>query len=94
MPSNRSSFDDAGCPSSKPSGFKNDTYAQLVKGSAIEPDLQKRQQLYALINDLLLDEAFSLALSSAQPRMLARAGVHGVGYTLHEGFDWTNVWID
>jgi hypothetical protein len=50
--------------------------------------------LYTRINDLLLDEAFSLALSSAQPRMLARAGVHGVGYTLHEGFDWTNVWIE
>jgi len=76
------------------SGFKNDLYTQLVKSSATEADLQKRKQLYTQINDLLLDEAFSLALSSAQPRMLARAGVHGVGYTLHEGFDWTNVWID
>jgi peptide/nickel transport system substrate-binding protein len=76
------------------SGFKNDVYTQLVKSSATEPDLPKRKQLYTRINDLLLDEAFSLALSSAQPRMLARAGVHGVGYTLHEGFDWTNVWIE
>jgi peptide/nickel transport system substrate-binding protein len=75
------------------SGFKNDAYTQLVKSSATEPDLQKRKQLYTQINDLLLDEAFSLALSSAQPRMLAHAGVHGVGYSLHEGFDWTNVWI-
>src|ERR1700688_1547591 len=34
MPSNRSSFDDAGCPSSKPSGFTNDTAGSVLLSTA------------------------------------------------------------
>ena len=45
------------------------------------------------MNDLLLDEAFAVAIASASPRMLLKANVQGIDYTMHEGFVWTNVWL-
>jgi hypothetical protein len=45
------------------------------------------------MNDLLLDEAFAVAIASASPRMLLMSNVQGRDYTMHEGFVWTNVWL-
>ena len=45
------------------------------------------------LNDMLVDEAFAVALALASPRMLLKSNVQGLGYTMHEGFVWTNVWL-
>jgi peptide/nickel transport system substrate-binding protein len=74
-------------------GFSSDAYSQLASAMATETDPAKQKQIYTQMNDLLLDEAFSVAIASASPRMLLRANVQGVDYTMHEGFVWTNVWL-
>jgi peptide/nickel transport system substrate-binding protein len=75
------------------SGFKNDQYTQLANATAVETDAQKARQLFRQINDLLLDESFTLALSARSPRLLASRTLHGLGFTLHDGYDWTNLWL-
>jgi peptide/nickel transport system substrate-binding protein len=79
-------------PAGNNSGFKSDVYSQLLDASTTETDPQKQKQIYSQLNDLLLDEAFNTALASASPRMLLRGDFKGIGYTRHEGFDWTGVW--
>ena len=74
-------------------GFSSETYSQLARATATETDPQKLKQVYTQMNDLLLDEAFATAVASAPPRMLLKSNVQGLGYTMHEGFDWTNVWL-
>ena len=81
-------------PASNNSGFVNEQYTRLANATAVEADPQKSKQLYMQINDLLLDEAFTLALSARSPRLLARSTVHDLAFTLHDGYDWTGVWLD
>jgi hypothetical protein len=59
----------------------------------METDAQKQKELYGQLNKLLVDEAFAVALAFASPRMLLKANVQGLGYAMHEGFVWTNVWL-
>ncbi len=80
-------------PARNNASFKTDAYVQLVNQAATEPDAAKRKQVYGQLNDLMVDEAFCLAMASGAPRMLARSNVHDIGYTLHEGFTWSDVWI-
>jgi peptide/nickel transport system substrate-binding protein len=72
-------------------GFSSDAYSALAAAIATETDAQKQKQLYAQLNDVLVDEAFAVAIASASPRMLLKSNVQGLGYTMHEGFIWTNV---
>jgi peptide/nickel transport system substrate-binding protein len=81
-------------PNKNNSGFKSDRYAQLVNQVAGEPNAALRKQIYGELNDILIDEAFATALAAGAPRLLARSGVHGLGYTMHEGFAWTDVWME
>ena len=78
-------------PANNNSGYSSDTYTQLTDAAATETDPQKQKQIYSQLNDLLLDAAFNTALASASPHMLLRSNFQGIGYTLHEGFDWTGV---
>jgi len=74
-------------------GFSSDAYTKLARATVSETDPQRQKQVYSQMNDLLLAEAFASAIASAPPRMLLRSNVHGLDYTLHEGFNWTNVWL-
>jgi peptide/nickel transport system substrate-binding protein len=80
-------------PDQNNEGFTSDAYSQLASAMATETDPQKQKQIYSRMNDLLLDEAFVVAIASASPRMLLKSNVQGLGYTMHEGFVWTNVWL-
>ena len=73
-------------------GFSSAAYSQLANAIATETDSQKQKQLYTQMNELLVDEAFCVAIASASPRMLLKSNIHGLDYTMHEGFVWTNVW--
>lgn len=75
-------------------GFKSAAYTQLANQMATETDPQKQLQIDSQMNDLLVDEAFCVAIASASPRMLMAKKVTGLDYTMHEGFIWTNVWMN
>jgi peptide/nickel transport system substrate-binding protein len=81
-------------PNSNNSGYQNDTYASLLNQAASEPDKSKRQALYSQINDILLDQAWAMPIATGQPRVVTRASVHGIGFTLWSSFSYTNAWID
>jgi peptide/nickel transport system substrate-binding protein len=81
-------------PTSNNSGFKTDEYVSLINQGGSEPDLAKRKQIYSRLNDLLLDESFSMIMVEFRPQLLTRSTVHDVGYTLHEAFSYTNTWMD
>ena len=80
-------------PGSNNSGFRTDEYVKLIDQAGSEPDAAKRRQLYMSLNDLLLDESFSMILTEFRPRLLTRSTVNDVGYTLHEAFSYTNTWL-
>ena len=80
-------------PNDNNSGFKDDTYSSLIDQAGSEPDAAKRKAIYAQLNDILLDESFMFPVAAAPARYLATANVQGVGHTLHEGFTFTDAWL-
>ncbi|MBV9327645.1 MAG: hypothetical protein JO352_28340 [Chloroflexi bacterium] len=52
-------------------------YSQLANASATETDAGKRKQLYDQMNDLLLDESFTVPVASSPGNVVSRAGVSG-----------------
>ncbi len=59
-----------------------------------EPDAAKRKALYSQINDLLLDEAFALAIGPVTVRVATRATLKGVETAMTDGFVFTNAWLE
>ena len=80
-------------PGSNTPGFKSDRYTQLVDAASVEPDLAKRRQIYAQLNDLMLDEMFMTSLAADPPMLVTRAAVRGAFHSLHEAVIWTDTWI-
>jgi peptide/nickel transport system substrate-binding protein len=78
------------------SNFKNDTYTQLVQSAGSETDATRRKQLYAQINDIILDQSFTMPVSSFLAVSVATAGVHGITRTPTGvgGPILTNAWMD
>ncbi|MCA1644662.1 MAG: ABC transporter substrate-binding protein [Chloroflexi bacterium] len=74
------------------SGFKNDRYEQLVRAAGSEPDAAKRKQVFADLNDLLLDESFVAIISSQTVSVITQATVSGVAHSMHEAVLWTDAW--
>ena len=70
-----------------------DDYVNLINQAGSEPDAAKRRQLYVALNDLFLDESFSMILVEFRPQLLTRSNVNDVGHTLHEAFSYTNTWL-
>jgi peptide/nickel transport system substrate-binding protein len=59
-------------------GFKDDTYTQLVQSAATETDASKRKDLYSKINDLILDQCFTMTISSFLQSSATTNSVHNV----------------
>jgi peptide/nickel transport system substrate-binding protein len=81
-------------PASNNSAFKSDRYSELITQTATEPDPAKAKPLYSELNDLFLDESFTMVLSPTLPTLLNKKGVHGVTYTHHEMVTYTDAWLD
>ena len=75
-------------------GFQSDLYAQLVTAAGTEVDPVKQKQIYAQINDLILDESFAFVVSSSPQIMLTTTKVHGLQTTYHSSFAFTSAWLD
>jgi peptide/nickel transport system substrate-binding protein len=58
--------------------FRDETYSQLVQAAGAEIDPARRKQLYAQINDIILDQSFTMNVSSYLAVSVATAKVHGL----------------
>jgi peptide/nickel transport system substrate-binding protein len=75
------------------SGFKDDAYAQLVTAASTEPDASKRKQLYAQLNDYLLDQCFTFAFS-LYPFIIADGpNVHNLQFDPSGTLGYVDAWV-
>jgi peptide/nickel transport system substrate-binding protein len=58
--------------------FNDPEYTQTVQAAAAETDAVKRKQLYSQINDILLDNCFTMPLCSLLQVSLSNSKVHGI----------------
>jgi len=75
------------------SGFDSPLYQELGTSSTVETDAAKLKQIYAQVNDLMLDESFSIPLCSRPPTNMTRAAVHATNQQFG-GWWYRDVWID
>ena len=75
-------------------GYHNDRYTDLVNQAGLEVDPAKKKQIFAQLNDMLLDQTFVTPLAPNPPRVALRGTVKGVTYSAHEGFVYTGAWLD
>jgi peptide/nickel transport system substrate-binding protein len=83
-------------PTSNNEGFKNERYAELVSAASSEPDAAKRKQIYADLNDILIDESFIMALAPFPARLVASTKVHDIqsaDATRVDNFSFTDAWL-
>ena len=76
------------------SGFTSDAYTQITTAAVTESDPEKQKQIYAQLNDLLLDESFAYIVSTAPPTMVARSNVHNITTPSYGGFGYAETWLD
>ena len=81
-------------PTDGVTGFKTDQYSQLIDQAGKEPDAAKRKRIYDQMNQLILDEAFTLALAGQEFAVITAANVHGVRRSPRDSTDWIGVWIE
>jgi peptide/nickel transport system substrate-binding protein len=58
--------------------FNEPEYAQTVQAAAAETDATSRKQLYSTINDIILDNCFTMPLCSLLQVSLSNSKVHGI----------------
>jgi peptide/nickel transport system substrate-binding protein len=80
-------------PTVNNSGFKSDTYSQLVTAIQSEIDPAKQKDLYKQINEFILDESFIMPLASNPVTTLLRSNVHGMKPLL-SGWVYKDLWLD
>ena len=80
-------------PTSNNSGFKDDTYTNLVNAASVETDPQKAKQLYSQLNDIVLEESFIAPMSPNVLTKLAHQGVHDITPNMHNGWLYTDTWL-
>ncbi|HEX8966410.1 MAG TPA: ABC transporter substrate-binding protein [Chloroflexota bacterium] len=83
-------------PNSNNEGYHNETYSGLISSAAAEPDAARRKDIYRQINDIILDDAFTMVISTYPPKMIASRKVHDlVTPQSVPSFFWlTDVWLD
>jgi len=75
--------------------FKDDEYTQTVKAAATELDITKRKQLYARINDIILDNCFTMPLCSLLGASVSTTRVHGIIRERSGGLlNLSSTWMD
>ena len=78
---------------SNASGFYDDQWTQLASGVATEPDPAKRKQLYAQINDYLLDQSFAMPITPYPDIVALRPNVMDMKYFLSTATNDRNIWL-
>jgi peptide/nickel transport system substrate-binding protein len=76
------------------SNFTNDTYAGLIASVSSETDPAKQKAAYAAINDYMLDQSFTMPISTNPITLLTTQKVHGIDFLMHIGaLSFTNTWL-
>jgi peptide/nickel transport system substrate-binding protein len=77
------------------SNFTNDTYAGLISAVSSETDLAKQKSAFNAMNDYMLDQSFTLPISTNPITLLTTQKVHGIDFLMHIGaLGFTNTWLD
>jgi len=71
----------------------NAAAVDLVGRATTEPDPVKRKQLYADLNNMLLDEVYIINMSPTTNRLITTSKVQSVAPTLHSAQKWWEVWL-
>ncbi len=75
-------------------GFnKSDPFKQLVGNVSVEGDPAKRKAILGQLNDLILDESFSIPVAPAKHVTVVTDKVNGFGWKAVESVDYANVWL-
>src|SRR5581483_9321211 len=77
-------------PTNNNEGYEDPTYANLVAELTRETDPAKLHQIYAQINDILLDQSFFMFMAPNAVLMLAGANVHDVMPNARGGWSLTD----
>jgi peptide/nickel transport system substrate-binding protein len=81
-------------PSKNNSGFKTDEWTSLVNAVSTETDPAKQQQLYAQVNDYMIDQAWSIVFAERAVIWLARNAIQNMNPTGRQSYLWDEVWIN
>lgn len=75
-------------------GFNDPRWAELVASANSEVDPARQKQLFSDINDYVLDQCFTYAVSNNPVWWITTSKFHGLTPTLHQGFLWTDAYLD
>jgi ABC-type transport system substrate-binding protein len=71
----------------------NAAYKRTLAAAAVESDASKRKTLLSSLNDLVLDESFSLAISPSKHTVALRTNVNGFRSFINEAVDYANIFL-
>jgi peptide/nickel transport system substrate-binding protein len=74
-------------------GLDDANYRQLIATAATEPEAAKRRDLYAQIQDIILDESVAMTVSLYPQTGLASSNVHGLNYDSRPGLSYATAWL-
>jgi peptide/nickel transport system substrate-binding protein len=95
LPGSLFSFSPAWRVMNNHSNFTDDAYASLVATVASETDPVKQKAAYAAINDYMLDQSFTIPISTNPITLLTTSKVHGIDFLMHAGgLSFTNAWLE
>ncbi len=74
-------------------GFTSPQYEQLANAAATEVDAARRKQLYDQLNDVLLDECFTIPVASSPANVVCKSSVNGVNWRLSGSLLYDGIWL-
>jgi peptide/nickel transport system substrate-binding protein len=75
------------------SGFKDDRYRALATAMSTETDSARAKQAYADFSDYLLDQSFTITVTTFLPRTATTARAHDIKYDMAYILDGTEAWL-
>jgi peptide/nickel transport system substrate-binding protein len=95
LPGSLFSFSPAWRVRNNHSNFTDDAYTRHVATVASETDPTKQKAAYTAINDYMLDQSFTIPISTNPITLLTTTKVHGIDFLMHAGgLSFTNAWLD
>jgi peptide/nickel transport system substrate-binding protein len=77
------------------SNFTSDMYTTLVNTVSSETDSAKQKAAFASVNDFMLDQSFTMPISTNPITLLTSQKVHDIDFLMHIGaLGFTNAWMD
>jgi peptide/nickel transport system substrate-binding protein len=81
-------------PSNNLAGMNdNSQYQQVVNAASVEADANKRRAVLGQLNDVILDQSFSIPVATAKHVTVVRSNVNGFAWRASEAVDYTGVWL-